>query len=117
MKKFLFFVGALTAGLVLLFNIGPMILLVAGVGLLYIVFKQFMKSESTAGKIGWFIVGLVVLSVTLANVYAVVGFVAAYVLYVLIKKWKKTDNIIDADPKDTDPFNQFEQQWSQMNHY
>lgn len=117
MKKFLMFVGALAAVIVLLFNIGPMILLVAGLGLLYVVFKQFIKSESTAGKIGWFIAGLVILSMTLANVYAVIGFVAAYVLYVLVKKWKKTDDIIDADPDDTDPFNQFEQQWSQMNHY
>ncbi|MDY0405192.1 flagellar basal body rod protein [Virgibacillus sp. 179-BFC.A HS] len=117
MKKFLLFLAALTAAIVLLVNIGPMILLAVGLGLLYLVFKQFVKSNSTAGKVGWFIAGLIVLSIALANVYAVIGFAAAYVLYVLVKKWKKTDNIIDADPDRSDPFDNFEQQWSQMNHY
>lgn len=117
MKKFMLFVGGLIALIVLLANLGPMVLLGLGVWLLYIVFKRFVKSESTAGKIGWVIVGLLLIGIVLSNIYAVLGLAAAYALYVIFKSWKNDDN----DPvvhviKDDDPFTNFEREWAELNH-
>ncbi|MYL36687.1 flagellar basal body rod protein [Halobacillus litoralis] len=114
MKKFLLFLAGLTALGLLLANLGPMILLGASVWLLYIVFKQFVKSDSTAGKIGWIVVGLIVLSIAVSNVYAVVGVAAAYVLYWIYKNWtSRTQN--STSEKGDDPFTNFEREWADLN--
>ncbi|MEC5425003.1 flagellar basal body rod protein [Virgibacillus sp. C22-A2] len=117
MKKFMLFIGGLAAFFILLANLGPMILLGIGVWLLYAVFKRFMKSGSTTGKIGWFVVGLLVMSIVLSNVYAVIGVVAAYVLYVIFKNWKKETNdpVVQVTDENDDPFTNFERQWAEFN--
>lgn len=116
MKKFMLFVGGLIALFILLVNLGPMVFLGLGIWLLYIVFKKFMKSDSTAGKIGWTVVGLLVLGMVLSNIYAVIGIAAAYVLYLIFANWKSDD----SDPtvhvmEDDDPFTNFERQWADLN--
>lgn len=116
MKKFMLFVGGLVALIILLANLGPMVFLALSVWLLYVVFKKFVKSDSTAGKVGWVIVGLIVLIVALSNIFAVIGLVAAYALYLIYSSWKKDD----SDPvvhvvNDDDPFTNFERQWSEIN--
>lgn len=116
MKKFMLFVLALVALLVLLINLGPMVLLGVSIWLLYIVFKQFVKSDSTAGKIAWVIIGLFVLGIALSNIYAVLGLVAAYALYVIFKNWKRDGNDAVAQvAEDDDPFTNFERQWAELN--
>ena len=116
MKKFMLFVGGLVALLILLANLGPMILLGLSVWLLYVIFKKFVKSDSTAGKIGWVILGLIVLSITFSNMFAVIGVAAAYVLYLIITNWKKEDDdpVVDV-VEDDDPFANFERQWAEIN--
>ncbi|MFC7319499.1 flagellar basal body rod protein [Halobacillus campisalis] len=114
MKKFLLFVAALIALAVLLANLGPMILLGVSVWLLYVVFKQFTKSESTAGKIGWVILGLIILSVAVSNIYAVVGLAAAYAIYWIYKNWTST-KAEDTQVQSNDPFTNFEKQWAELN--
>src|SRR5690625_5257472 len=111
MKKCLLFIGALIAVLILIANIGPLALLALSVWLLYIIFKQFVKSDSTTAKILWFIIGLVVLSLGLSNIYAVLGIAAAYVLYIIIKNWNNEDNEIQINPMKDDTFSSFDQQW------
>ncbi|CDQ18688.1 lia operon protein LiaI [Halobacillus karajensis] len=114
MKKFLLFLAGLIALAVLLANLGPMILLGVSVWLLYIVFKQFMKSDSTAGKIGWVVVGLITLSIAVSNIYAVIGVAAAYALYWIFKNW--TSKKEDIQPtRSEDPFTNFEHQWAELN--
>jgi len=115
MKKFILFLIGLVALLVLIANLGPMILLGLGIWLLYIIFKKFMKSTSTGGKIGWVMLGLIVLSVTISNIYAVLGIVAAYGLYVIIKNWNE-DEKHSPDPAKNhdDPFTNFERQWEEL---
>jgi len=112
MKKFLLFVLGLVALLVLLANLGPMVLLGVGVWLLYVLFKKFLKTESTLKKIGLVAIGLIVVCMTLSNIYAVIGVAAAYVLYMIYKEWKK-------EPKEKelneDPFTNFEKQWAELN--
>ncbi|MFD2629048.1 lmo0954 family membrane protein [Oceanobacillus kapialis] len=118
MKKFMLFTGGLIALLVLLANIGPMILLGISVWLLYVIFKQFVKSDSTAGKIGWVVLGLLVLSVTFSNVFAVIGLLATYVLYIIYRSWKqeKNESVVEV-MEDDDPFKNFERQWAEINQY
>ncbi|WP_096438262.1 flagellar basal body rod protein [Alteribacter populi] len=115
MNKFLLFVGGLIALFVLLANLGPMILLAVSAYLLYVIFKQFVKSESTVGKIMWVIVGLIVLSIGVANIYALLGVVALYVLYVIYKKWKEDKEVTFDKPVNDDPFTNFERQWAELN--
>lgn len=118
MKKFLLFSVALFALLVFLMNLGPMIILGISIWLLYVVFKQFTKSETTSGKIGWVILGLVILGIGLSNVFSIVGIAAAIVLYVLYKHWKSSKNDpIDFNGNNDDPFTNFEREWAELNHY
>lgn len=116
MAKFLLFIGGLIAFFVLLANLGPMVIFGLSIWLLYIVFKKFMKSGSTAGKIGWAIVGLLVLSITLSNIYALIGVAAIYVLYLIYKNWKATDDSpVVYEMKNDDPFTNFEREWADLN--
>ncbi|WP_188454066.1 lmo0954 family membrane protein [Virgibacillus oceani] len=116
MKKFMLFVGGLIALFILLGSLGPMVLLGVSVLLLYVIFKQFVKSDSVIGKIGWVIAGLFVLGIALSNVYAVIGLAAAYVLYMIFKNWKK-DSSSEQEVVNDDPFANFEKQWQELNNY
>ncbi|MFD1038802.1 flagellar basal body rod protein [Virgibacillus byunsanensis] len=116
MKKFMLFIGGLIALLILLANLGPMVLLGLSIWLLYVIFKQFIKSDSTGGKIGWVILGLLVLSIALSNIYAVLGVAAAYVLYLIYTNWKKDDGqSAEQVVESNDPFANFERQWAELN--
>ncbi|MYL53641.1 flagellar basal body rod protein [Pontibacillus yanchengensis] len=118
MKQFLWFIAGLVALSLVLANLGPMILLGVSVWLLYIIFKKFMKTDSTAKKVLWVVLGLIVLSITVSNLYALIGVAAAYVLYVLYKGWKSKNNdhvVGDSIQKDDDPFINFEKQWAELN--
>lgn len=112
MKKFgLLLLGGIAA-LVLLANIGPLIGLVASIVILYFVFKQFLKTDSAGLKIALAIFGLMLLTITAANAPAIIGIVAAYILYVVYKKWDQQKSVIKDE---TDPFQNFEKQWSELN--
>ncbi|MBD1223342.1 flagellar basal body rod protein [Virgibacillus halodenitrificans] len=116
MKKFLLFVAGLIALFVLIANIGPMILLGLSIWLLYVVFKKFIKSDSITGKIGWIVLGLVILSITFSNIFAVIGVAAAYILYLIVSNWKKdADDSVVKVMEDDDPFTNFERQWADLN--
>ncbi len=115
-KKFLLFVAGLIALFVLIANIGPMILLGLSIWLLYVVFKKFVKSDSITGKIGWIVLGLVILSITFSNIFAVIGVAAAYILYLIVSNWKKdADDSVVKVMEDDDPFTNFERQWADLN--
>ncbi len=115
MKQFILFALGLVALLVLIGSIGPMILLALGLFFLYLVFKQFLKADSLGEKIGWVVLGLIILSVTIANVFALVGIVAAYGLYLIYKEYKK-DKYDDTDSfSKNDPFMNFEKEWAELN--
>lgn len=104
------------AGLVLIVNVGPMIWLGICIWLLYLVFKKFIRSESTGAKIGWVLLGIFLLSITLPSSYAVVGLGAAAVLYLVFTNWNKQDK--DDEPMDEhDPFTNFEREWEEINNY
>lgn len=112
MKKFLLFIVGIIALLILLANLGPIVLLGVCLWLLYLVFKQFIKANSVGAKIGWVILGLLIVSIAFSNIYAVIGVAAAYILYVVIKKWKE-----DEPKVNDDPFVHFEEQWNEFKYY
>lgn len=113
MKKFGLIIAGGIAAWVLLANVGPMVGLAVSLVILYFVFKKFMKSDSTAGKIVWGLIGLAALLASLANVPSIIGIVAAYVLYLVYKNWNqsKKPNV----KKEQDPFINFEKQWAELN--
>ena len=115
MKKFMLFIGGLIALFILIANIGPMVLLALSVWLLYVCFKKFVKTDSTLVKVGWALVGLLVLSITFSNLYAVMGVAAAYVLYLIYKNWNKEEDPVVHVVEDDDPFTNFERQWAELN--
>ncbi|WP_280769796.1 flagellar basal body rod protein [Salipaludibacillus daqingensis] len=119
MKTFLLFLLAIVALFIFLANLGPLILLAVGVFLLYVIFKQFSKAESTGAKVMWVILGLIVLSMTVSNVFAIVGLLALYILYLLFKKEKSDDSGYNTSRssanESSDPFTNFERQWADLN--
>jgi len=108
-------VGGLIALVVLLHMIGPMALLSLSLLLLYFVFKKFMASNTFGGKIGWTLVGFILLMLAVSNLYAVIGLAAAYALYAIYKHWRKKDQTVEF-VKD-DPFTGFEKEWRDLNKY
>ncbi|AMM94385.1 flagellar basal body rod protein [Peribacillus simplex] len=112
MKKFGLFIVGLIALFMLLANVGPLISLAICLAILYFGFKQFMKSESTGAKIAWGSISLIVLVVAISHIPAILGLVAAYVLYLVYKKWNENDENVS---KETDPFSNFEREWKELN--
>ncbi|MFT9598524.1 flagellar basal body rod protein [Mesobacillus sp.] len=112
MKKFGLLAAGFIAAMVLISKLGPLIGLGVSLLVLYFVVKQFLKTDSTAAKIGWGIVGFIILMATASNVPAILGIAAAYVLYIVYKNWDKKEEVIRED---NDPFVNFEKQWAQMN--
>lgn len=112
MKKFGLLVAGFIAAMVLISNLGPLVGLGVSLLVLYFVVKQFLKTDSTAAKIGWGIAGFIILMATASNVPAILGIAAAYVLYLVYKNWDKKE---EAVREESDPFVNFEKQWAQLN--
>ncbi|MCF6411293.1 flagellar basal body rod protein [Pseudalkalibacillus salsuginis] len=115
MKKLgLFILGAIAA-IVLIANVGPMIGLMISLVIGYYAVKRFTKSEETSKKIFWAAVGIIAICIAAANVPAILGAVALYILYVVYKEWKKEDGVTEKVEKDDDPFTNFEREWAELN--
>jgi lia operon protein LiaI len=112
MKKLGLLVVGGIAAMVLFSTIGPMIGLAVSLLVLYFVFKKFLKTESTMKKFGWAAIGLVALIIVAHNVPAILGLVAAYVLYVVYKKWNHSKIVVEKESDD--PFANFEKQWNEL---
>ncbi|WP_453991674.1 lmo0954 family membrane protein [Bacillus nitroreducens] len=113
MKKFGLFILGGIAAIVLLSQVGPMIGLAISLAILYFAFKQFMKTNSTFGKVLWAVIGVIALTATASNIPAILGVVAAYILYVVIRKWKNEKHEVVSES--SDPFTNFEKQWAELN--
>ncbi|WP_078549969.1 lmo0954 family membrane protein [Litchfieldia alkalitelluris] len=111
MRKLGLFVIGLIAALVLLANVGPLVGMVVSLVFLYFGFKGFMKAETTGKKVLWGLLALVALTIAVANVPAILAVVAGYVLYLVYKKWNRSE---DAVKEKSDPFTNFEKEWAQL---
>ncbi|ETI70483.1 lmo0954 family membrane protein [Neobacillus vireti] len=112
MKKFALLLAGGLAAIILLNTIGPMVGLLVSLAILYFIFKQFLKAESTGWKIGLIIIGLMVLSSTIHHLPALIGVGAAYVLWLVYKNWNQNKNT--AAKNEPDPFVSFEKQWNEL---
>ncbi len=63
-------------------------------------------------KIGWGIIGFIALMATASNIPAILGIAAAYVLYLVYKKWNEKKSVIVEE--NGDPFTSFEKQWAEI---
>ncbi|AND38557.1 MULTISPECIES: hypothetical protein [Cytobacillus] len=113
MKKLGLLIAGGIAAMVLVSNLGPIVGLAVSAAILYFVFKQFIKAESTMAKIGYGIIGFIALMATASNFPAILGLAAAYVLYLVYKKWN--DSSSSAVEEENDPFANFEKQWADLN--
>jgi lia operon protein LiaI len=116
MKKFGLLLAGGIAAVVLLSTIGPIVGLLVSLAVLYFIMKQFIKAESTGLKIGLAIIGLIVLTASLHNGPAIVGIGAAFVLYLVYKKWNEHKNTV-VQKEVSDPFANFEKQWNELKNY
>ncbi|MDM5328702.1 flagellar basal body rod protein [Neobacillus sp. CF12] len=114
MKKFGLLLAGGIAAIILLSTIGPMIGLLVGLAALYFIFKQFLKAESTGGKIALGIIGFFVLMASIHNAPAIIGVLAVYVLYLVYKNWNNSSKN-SVVKEDSDPFVNFEKQWNELN--
>lgn len=114
MKKFGLLVVGGIAAMILLSTIGPMVGFAISLILLYFIVKQFLKSESVMGKVGLGFLGAIVLLATFHNVPAVIGVTAAYVLYLVYKKWNEGSRQKASNVSSGDPFANFEKQWNEL---
>lgn len=112
MKKFGLLIAGGIAAMVLLSTIGPMFGLAVSLVILYFIFKQFLKAKTKKSKIGLGIVGVIVVIAAFHNIPALIGLIAAYVLYLVYKKWNENKYTIKKE--ETDPFANFEKQWSEL---
>ena len=115
MKKFGLFIAGGIAAIILLSTIGPMVGLLVSLALLYFIYKQFLKAESTGGKIVLGIIGVIFLMASISNAPAIIGVVAAYILYLVYKNWNSSKHKVIKE--ESDPFVNFEKQWNELKNY
>jgi lia operon protein LiaI len=113
MKKFGLLLAGGIAAIILFSTLGPMVGLLVCLAVLYFIFKKFLKAESTGSKIVFGIIGFFVLMASIHNAPAIIGVVAAYVLYLVYKNWNSSKKTVVKE--DTDPFVNFEKQWKELN--
>ncbi|SER89624.1 lia operon protein LiaI [Gracilibacillus ureilyticus] len=106
MKTFLLICLTVIAGITLLANVGPMIMLVISVAIAYYGVKKFILAETTGSRVWWAIVILFGISISLSNLPALVGVAALVVLYYTYKKWKQE--------KESNYYTQSELTWEKL---
>ncbi|MEH7254375.1 flagellar basal body rod protein [Neobacillus niacini] len=115
MKKFGLVLAGGIAAIVLLSTLGPMVGLLISLALLYFIYKQFLKAESTGGKIALGVIGVIFLMASISNAPAIIGVVAAYILYLVYKNWNSSKRSVIKE--ESDPFVNFEKQWNELKNY
>ncbi|MEH7109667.1 MULTISPECIES: flagellar basal body rod protein [Bacillaceae] len=115
MKKFGLLLAGGIAAVVLLSSIGPMVGLLISAALLYFIFKKFLQAKSTGSKIALAIIGVIIIAASIHNVPAIIGVAAAYVLYLVYKKWNEPKHT--KFQEESDPFVNFEKQWNELKNY
>lgn len=115
MKKFGLVLAGGIAAIILLSTLGPMVGLLISLAILYFIYKQFLKAESTGWKIALGIFGVIFLMASISNAPAIIGLVAAYILYLVYKNWNASKHTVIKE--ESDPFVNFEKQWNEIKNY
>lgn len=99
------------AVIILLVNLGPLIGLAITVGIGYLVIREFIKARTTGAKFGWGLLVFIIVCITISNIPSLLAVVAAFVLYLVFKKWNESKVVVEQD----DPFANFEREWANLN--
>ena len=110
MNKFWLIVIGAVAAIVALSNLGSLIGLAISVAILYYTAKWFFKTDSLLMKIVWGTIAVIAGLTAIANVPAILGVIALYVVYVVYKKWDHAPDVT----RSKDPFVNFEKQWEEL---
>lgn len=115
MKKIGLTLLGITAGIIVLANLGSLLALAFSALIAYAGFHYYRKSDSTISKLFWGIVLLVGLLTAISNVPAFIGILALLGVLYVWRKWneEKNNNIITQNVSD-DPFVNFERQWDEI---
>ncbi|WP_017471104.1 hypothetical protein [Amphibacillus jilinensis] len=89
MRTLLFIVIAGIAGLIVLSTVAPLIGLFLTLALGYYGVRRFLLTDSALGKLGWAVLVLIALSMSISNTPALVGIVAALLLYYAYRGYRK----------------------------
>ncbi|MBM7570551.1 flagellar basal body rod protein [Aquibacillus albus] len=88
MKTFLLILLAIVAGIIILANLGPMIILLVSLLVSYYAIKKFILANTAMEKVLWGFAILLGIAISLSNVPALIGVASFVVLYYAYKKWK-----------------------------
>ncbi|HLU23413.1 flagellar basal body rod protein [Lederbergia graminis] len=110
MKQFLLITAAIVLAIIALSSIGPMIGMAISALIVYYSLKKFTATNSTGAKVCWAILGLIGFSGLLANLPALAGIAAVYILYTGYKHWKSDE----MSSKQEDPFAGFDKEWKKL---
>ena len=102
------------AAIIFIVNLGPLALFAISLAILYYAFKGFMKADTSLTKVAWAVFGLILFSITASNAPAIVGVLAAIVLYFVYKKWNEEKHTVIEKKETNDPFTNFEKEWAQL---
>ncbi len=99
MKTLLLLLLGITAVIIFLANLGPMIVLAISVVISYYAVKKFILADTVGKKVLWGFVILIGLAISLSNIPALIGVASFVVLYYTYKTWKKDkqDTYVDDD--------------------
>ncbi|MCM3719569.1 flagellar basal body rod protein [Fictibacillus phosphorivorans] len=112
MKKLGLLVVGGIAAIVLIANLGPMVGLAIGLAVMYYAYKKCVVAETGGKKFWWGALSVIGLCIAVANLPAILGAVAIYVLYLVYKKWNQSETIVEQT--ENDPFTNFEREWSKL---
>lgn len=115
MKKVVMFGLAAILIMIAIASLGPIVGLAISLVIAYFAFKQFLKTDTTLGKLFWGLIVLVCLGSMFGNIPGVAGVVAIAILYIGYKKWTESEE--KHSVVDDDPFTNFERQWEELNKY
>ena len=124
MKKIGLVMIGIIAAVILLSNLGSLLGMILSVGVLYLAIKKFIKADATTGKVIWGLIGFIGLSTAVANMPAILGILAIYILYVVYRnvewmnKWKMDDDSLGslmATIKEADDAESGAKQWIEEN--
>lgn len=110
MNKFWLIVIGITAAILALANLGSLFALAISVAITYYTAKWFFRTDSLLMKVVWGTIAAVSGLTAIANVPAILGLAAIYVVYVIYKKWQDAPET----KKSKDPFVNFEKQWEEL---
>lgn len=92
MRSLILLAIVIIAGVIILSSVAPLIGLLISLAIVYYSARRFLLADSIGVKIGWGIVALIGLSMSLSNTSAIVGVAAVVLLYYAYHQYKKSSH-------------------------